>query len=202
MANSSLIACPECDLLHRIGPIPKQKTAVCHRCGAFLRQGTHGSLDIPFALSITGLVLFGLANLFPLLVLEMHGSVQAATMTGCVRALVSLGWPWLAAILITTVIIAPPVYLGGLAYVLFQAKRRRPNPLTARVFRIVQEFQEWGMAEVFILAILVAYVKLTKTAVVVPGPSLFVLAAFSMVATAVITTLDANEVWDALGELP
>jgi paraquat-inducible protein A len=196
------MACPECDLLHRISTLPKDESATCRRCGAFLRQGTHGSLDLPLALSLTGLVLFALSNAFPLLVLQLHGSPQEATLPGCVQALVVLGWPWLAAILITTVILAPPAYLGGLAYVLIQAKWGRPRPWTNRIFRIVQEFQAWGMAEVFILGVLVASVKLREMAAVEPGASVFALAAFIIATTATSTTLDPNAVWEALEERP
>jgi paraquat-inducible protein A len=202
LANISLMACPECDLMHRIRALPKAETAVCSRCGAILRQGVHGSLDIPLALSLTSLVLFGFANASPLLVLQLHGSFQEATIPGCIRALVSLGWPWLAAILITTVVLAPPVYLGGLAYVLFQARRRRTGPWTARIFRVVQEFQAWAMTEVFTLGILVAYVKLADMAIVAPGFSVYALVAFIFATSAVMSSLDPSAVWDALGDKP
>jgi paraquat-inducible protein A len=192
------MACPECDLLHRIGPLSKGETAICPRCGAILRQGVPGSLDTPLAITFIALLLFGAANSFPLLVLQLHGSVQLATIPGCVRALLSLGWPWLAAILITTVILAPPVYLGGLAYVLIQARRKHATRWTMRVFRIVQEFQPWGMAGVFLLGVLVAYVKLNDMATVMPGLSLYALAAFSVAMAALITSLDPGAVWDAL----
>lgn len=198
MAEPSLMACPECDLLHRIGPLPKEEIAVCLRCGAFLRRGAHGSLDIPLTISFVALLLFVISTAFPVLVLQLHGSLQLATIPGCVRALVSLGWPWLAAILITTVVLAPPVYLAGLAYVLIQARRRHATRWTMRIFRIVQEFQPWGMTGVFLLGILVAYVKLNDMAVVVPGLSCYALAAFTVAMAALITTLDPGTVWDAL----
>jgi paraquat-inducible protein A len=196
------MACPECDLIHEIGPLPRDETANCRRCGALLRHGPHGSLDTPLALSIAGLVLFGLANASPLFVLQLHGSLQAATIPGCVQTLVSLGWPWLAAILITTIVLAPPVHLAGLVFVLVQAKRRRRHPWTARLFRIVLEFQGWGMAEVFVLGLLVAYVRLARMAVVIPGQAMYALAAFTLTTAVVVTTLDADTVWDALGGQP
>lgn len=202
LALPPLMACPECDLLHRIGPLPKHESALCRRCGALLRRGNQGSLEVPLALALAALVLFCLSNAFPLLVLQLHGSIQEATLPGCVQALITLGWPWLAAILITTILVAPPVYLGGLAYVLFRARRRDVSEMTAQIFRIVQEFQGWAMTEVFILGVMVAYVKLGKMAVLVPGPSLFALAAFIVASSAVMSTLDANAVWEALGEKP
>jgi paraquat-inducible protein A len=196
------MACPECDLLHRIGPVPADQFAVCHRCGAQLRRGTHGSIDIPLALSITALVLFGFSNAYPLLSLQLHGSIQEATIGGCVTALIRLGWPWLAAILITTVLVAPPIYLAGLAYVLVRTKLRRLDRWTLRIFRIVQEFQPWGMTSVFLLGVMVAFVKLKDMAIVLPGASLFALAGFIVVMASLITTLDPNDVWDTLEEGP
>jgi paraquat-inducible protein A len=194
------MACPECDLLHRIGPLPKEEAAVCQRCGAILRRSVRSSeaLDTPLTISFVALLLFGVANAFPLLVLQFHGSTQLATIPGCVRALVSLGWPWLAAILITTVILAPPVYLGGLAYVLIQARRSHATRWTMRIFRIVQEFEPWGMTEVFLLGMLVAYVKLNDMAIVLPGLSFYALAGFTVAMATLITSLDPAAVWDAL----
>jgi paraquat-inducible protein A len=115
-----------------------------------------------------------------------------------VNALVTLGWPWLAAILITTVVLAPPVYLGGLAYVLIQARRQHATRWTMRIFRIVQEFQPWGMAGVFLLGVLVSYVKLKDMAIVLPGPSIYALAAFTVAMAALITSLEPAAVWNAL----
>lgn len=198
MADFALIACPECDLLHRIRPLPKEETVLCLRCGAILRQGARESLDTPLAISFVALLLFGVANAFPLLVLQLHGSIQLASIPGCVRTLVSLGWPWLAAILITTVVLAPPVYLGGLTYVLIQARRKHATRWTMRIFRIVQEFGPWGMTEVFLLGILVAYVRLNDMAIVAPGLSFYALAAFTVAMAALITFLDPSAVWDAL----
>lgn len=192
------MACPECDLLHRIGRLPKGETAVCRRCGAFLRRGTRPSLDTPLTITFIALLLFGVANAFPLLVLQLHGSIQLASIPGCVNALVTLGWPWLAAILITTVVLAPPVYLAGLAYVLIQARRRHATRWTMRVFRIVQEFHPWGMTGVFLLGILVSFVKLKEMATVLPGPSIYALAAFTVAMAALVTSLEPATVWDAL----
>jgi len=196
------MACPECDLLYRLGALSRDETAICRRCGAFLRRGTPPSLDMPLSIAFVALALFGAANAFPLLVLQLHGSIQLATIPGCVHALVSLGWPWLAAILITTVVLGPPVYLAGLVLVLVRARRRRATPWTMRIFRIIQEFHPWGMAGVFLLGILVAYVKLGDMAEVAPGASVYALAAFTVAMAALDTSLDPAAVWDALEETP
>jgi paraquat-inducible protein A len=198
VTDPDLMACPECDLLHRVERLPRGESAACRRCGAFLRRGTTPSLDTPLTITFIALLLFGVANAFPLLVLQLHGSIQFASIPGCVNALVTLGWPWLAAILITTVVLAPPVYLAGLAYVLIQARRKHATRGTMRIFRIVQEFHPWGMTGVFLLGILVSFVKLKDMATVLPGPSIYALAAFTVAMAALVTSLEPASVWDAL----
>jgi paraquat-inducible protein A len=56
------------------------------------------------------------------------------------------------------------------------------------------------MAEVFVLGIIVSYVKLAKMAVVVPGPSLYGLCAFIVAAAAAVSALDIRSVWEVLGD--
>ena len=196
--NSALTACPECDLLHRIGPLPKGGTAFCTRCGGVLKRAPRGSMDIPLAFAATALILFALANAFPLMSLTMHGTTQEVTLPGCIQVLALLGWPWLAAILLTLVELAPLAYLVGILHVLLRVKRRRASTWTARIFRLVRESQSWGMVEVFVLAILVSYVKLSKMAMVIPGPSLYSLAAFIFAVSALLSTLEPGAVWDAM----
>ena len=155
-------------------------------------------MDVALALYLSALVLFLLANAFPLLSLRLHGTVQEATIPGCARLLANLGWPGLSTVLITTVILAPLAHLGGMVYVLAQIRWPRSNPLTAWIFRIVEQFGAWGMVEVFILGIIVSYVKLAKMAVVVPGPSIYGLGAFIIIAAAAVSALDTGSVWEAL----
>ena len=195
-----LTACPECDLLHRIGELPKGGIAFCSRCGGVLRRARRGSIDTPLAFAVTALVLFVLANGFPLMSLTMNGTRQEVTLPGCIQCLALLGWPWLAAILITLVELAPLAFLVGVTHVLLQVKHRRAHNWTARIFRLVLESQSWGMVEVFLLAIMVSYVKLSKMAMVLPGPSLYALAAFIVAVSALLSSLEPEAVWEAMGQ--
>jgi paraquat-inducible protein A len=81
--SSTPIACPGCDSLYRIDPDASIGTAECPRCGAVLwREGSH-SLDTTLALVLAALFLFLMAQLFPLLTLRLHGTVQEASLPAC-----------------------------------------------------------------------------------------------------------------------
>jgi paraquat-inducible protein A len=194
-----MLACPECDLLHQVSGAPAGTVQVCARCGAELGHGGPADLDKELALTVTALVLFVLAQAFPLLSLDLHGTAREASIAGCVRILSALGWPWLSAILLTTVVLGPLIYLAGMAVVLAQAARRRPRPWTARLFRVLEEFRRWDMVEVFVLGILVSYAKLARMAAVHPGLALFALGGFVLAEDLALSRLDSRAVWEAVG---
>ena len=202
MAQPTLMACPECDLLLRATPPPEGGMTLCTRCGAVLERGRQPSLEVALALYLTALMLFFLANAFPLLTLHLHGTVQQASLPRCAQLLTQMGWPWLSAVLITTVILAPLAHLAGMILVIAQLQWGGQNAWTPRIFRMVGEFHGWGMAEVFVLGLLISYVKLAQWAVVVPGPSLFALVAFMVVAAAAVSSLDPQAVWNRLQPAP
>ena len=195
---SSLVACPECDLLHRVSRPSGGTTQLCRRCGCEMGRAVPAGQDLVLALFVTALILFGLAQAFPLLSLRLHGTTRDASIPGCVRILVALGWPWLAAILLTTVVLGPLVHLAGMVVVLAQAARGRTRPWTGRAFRFLEEFRRWGMVEVFLLGLLVSYAKLAKMATVIPGPSLYALAGFILASALAFSQLDPRRVWAAV----
>jgi paraquat-inducible protein A len=201
-----LFACPECDRLHRWpshSQRPAAETFYCVRCGSVLRRsGRPGAQETSLALTLAALLLFGLANAFPLVSLDLHGTVQTATLPGCVEILAAVGWPGLAAILLTTVLLVPLLWLLGLISVLLRVSRGQPGPGTGRLLRYSLALREWGMAEVFLLGILISYVKLSSMAVVLPGPSLFALVAFVVVAAAAESSLDPAGLWQAIATEP
>ena len=74
--EGGLIACHECDFLHSKSPIPEGGKALCTRCGAFLYQNTHNSLEKVLALNLAALLLLIMANVFPFISLKLSGRVE------------------------------------------------------------------------------------------------------------------------------
>ena len=66
----SHMACPECDLIQALPPLAIGEVANCVRCNATLFKNQKNSVDRSLAFAITGLILFVIANLFPLLSLR------------------------------------------------------------------------------------------------------------------------------------
>ena len=191
----ALIACHECDMIHRVKPLPKKGVATCIRCGSILYRNKPNSLERTLALSLAGLVLFMLANSFPFLALKMEAQVHQTNLITGIRVLYAQGLQPLAVLVFITTILAPLVQLLGLFYLLLPLRHDRMPPKFAPIFRLVRGLQPWSMMEVFMLGILVSVVKLAKMAQIVPGIAIFSFFGLILVLAAATVSLDPHDIW-------
>lgn len=200
MTPSTLLACPACDRLHRRVRVPGGRVAVCHRCGEPLYRGGGDPIDRPLALFLTAAVLLVLANLFPLMQLQFHGQVVTTTLPGSALELWRTGNRILGLMVLSTGTILPLVLLGGSLGVLMSLRFHRGGIVHARILRWLHLLEPWSMVDVFVLGILVAFVKLAKMAEVLPGPSLMALGLYLLVDVAATASLDWPALWARLEE--
>jgi paraquat-inducible protein A len=194
----SVIACHECDLLHQRRPLPPDGTARCVRCGAALYRRKRNSLDRVLALTVAGLILFIIANVYPFLTFRLEAQVQKTNLITGVVELYHQGMWIVAGVVLLTTILMPLLELTGMLLVLVPLKlRRRPWKL-ALLFRTIRSFRPWGMMEVFMIGILVAAVKLVKMANIIPGVALYAFMVLIFILAASAVALDPHIVWKKL----
>jgi paraquat-inducible protein A len=196
----ALIECHDCGLYLRAKALPESSTAKCPRCGAGLYRRTNRGIDHAIALSIAGLVLFAIANIYPFMTFKLEGREQVSTLiTGVLEFLDQGLWP--LALLVFAVTIAIPLakMLGTLAVLIPVRYGLRVRGL-GRLFRIVEIMHPWAMMEVFMLGVLVAYVKLTDLAILELGPALIAFTALIFVLAAADSSIEPREIWTALGD--
>lgn len=194
----SLIACHDCDLLHQRQPLPPDGTARCVRCGAALYRRRQNSLDRVLALTVAGLILFIIANVYPFLTLRLEAQAQKTNLITGVIELYGQGMWIVAGVVLLTSIVMPLLEITGMLFVLVPIKlRRRPLKL-ALLFRTVRIFRTWGMMEVFMIGILVAAVKLAKMASIIPGMALYAFLILIFILAASASALDPHIVWKKL----
>jgi paraquat-inducible protein A len=192
----SLIACHECDLLQQSRALPMGATARCSRCGAVLYRRKRNSLDRVLALTIAGLILFTVANVYPFLTFRLEAQIQETTLITGIIELYNQGMWIVAGVVLLTSIVMPLLELTGTLYVLLPLKfNRRPWSLPL-FFRMVRIFKPWGMMEVFMVGILVAFVKLSKMASIIPGMALYSFMVLIFVMAASAASLDPHIVWN------
>ena len=193
-----LIACHECDLLHRMQPLPAKSKARCRRCGARLYVHSPETVNRTLALAVSGLLLLLIANSYPFLSIESQGTVLETTLITGTMILAQQSMAGVAILVLLTSMLLPGLLLAALVYVLWPVKWGFRPPAARGMFRMALTLRPWSMTEIFLLGILVSVFKLAKMATVIPGVALFSFLALVFVLAGVTTFLDPRSVWEAI----
>lgn len=170
---SSIIVCPSCDLAHRTGAGPASERTRCARCRAPLQRLENGKIDTAIALAICALVLFFLSNAYPLVQIQVNGATRDTTLVGAALAFYAQDHAGLAALVFITTVAGPFLQIGCLLYLLIPLSRAREAPGQSTIFRLLAQVRPWTFIEVFMLGVLVALVRLSAYARVIPGVALW-----------------------------
>ena len=192
---SSLIVCHACDLVHRRDVIMDKARVRCVRCRAELYRTNSASIDTAIALAVTAAVLLLLSNAYPLVALQLNGSVRATTLMGAAIGLYDQGYAPVAALVLLTTLLVPLFQISGLLYVLVPLRVGRRAPGQNELFRALTHLRPWAMSEVFMLGALVALVKLSALAEVIPGVSLFSYGALMLALSALTSITPTEQFW-------
>lgn len=192
---ASLLACHECDLLQHDVPLAPGETARCARCGAELARNPPDSLDRTLAYTLTAVILYVLANVFPLIGLELQGRYAEVTQFAAVRNLWQIGMQPVAALVFVTAQLFPLLEMSMILLVLVPLRFGYRLPRVTAFFRLVLSVQPWGMMEVFLLGMLVSLVKLAHSGSVILGTAFWATAALILVLTLAGRAFDRRLLW-------
>lgn len=196
--DPTITACHECDLLLVDSVTLLNRVASCPRCAAVLHVSKVNSLERSLALSLTGLLLFVPANLLPILTLELLGQSNSTTMLSGVYKLTLGGYWWMSILVFFCSILAPLLKLLMLFYVSLGCLCEWPKAGLIRALKVYQRLNEWGMFDVYMLGILVSFIKMQDLGALIPGYGLFCFVALLVTATAVSVVFDIDLVWQRL----
>ena len=193
----SLIVCHACDLAQWLeAPLEGKVRIRCVRCRAELYRTNGQSLDNVVALALSGLALFILANLYPLVSLKVNGAIRVTTLIGAAQALYGQGYVSLALLVVFTAIFVPLTQLLTFLYVLAPLRRWTAEPRAiACLFRALVALRPWGMVEVFMLGAVVALVKLSAQAEVSPRVSLIAYGLLMLAIAALTSATPTEQFW-------
>lgn len=189
------IVCESCDAVYRRKPLRRREVAQCPRCGAELERHLGAQRERLLPLTLASLVMFAIANLFPIVEIELRGLRSETTLVGAVGALMGEGRQLVALLVLFTTLVFPLAQMLSLVWLLVPlARRRRPAGFVFLV-HTMQVLRPWGMVEVFLLGVMVAVVKLSGMATVLAGPALWAFMALTVLLTSVLA-FDPRGFWD------
>lgn len=191
------IACATCGLLQRVRPLEPGTVAECGRCGGVVAERKSGSLARTAALSLAALILYVPANVYPILRMNLHGAYSENTVwDGCVALFRSDQW-FPALVVFLASIVIPLFKLLGLFFLVATARfgsgiaRRRRT----WIHRFIEVIGPWALLDVFLLAVLVALVKLEQLATILPGPGLVAFTAVVVLTILASASYDPRLIW-------
>ncbi|MGE0802887.1 MAG: paraquat-inducible protein A [Lautropia sp.] len=189
-----LIACECCDALHQRAPLAAGEIARCRRCGNELERLPSPGTDRMLPLTLAALILFVLANVFPIVEIEVQGLHSQTTLLGAALVLSGEGMVPVAMLVLTTTLLVPLVVITGLFYLLLPFAPDPSRPHAAWLLRGIRSARPWGMIEVFLLGVLIAIVKLGDMATVIPGVAIWAYVGLTVLLT-IVVGFDPRALW-------
>lgn len=168
----SLIACPTCDALQQDVVVPFGARGRCVRCATVLVAPRAGAMTRIVMLAVTALVLMLVAVFFPFIELSAGGMVQRSSLIDAALAFSSGMMLPLTFATAAFIIVLPVARLLAIVYALApMALGWAPARHAVLAFRVAQKLQPWSMAEIFIVGVSVALVKVAGLAKLSFGPA-------------------------------
>jgi paraquat-inducible protein A len=193
MAGESIVSCDTCGLVQTVEPLSPGTAAECIRCGSFVAaRSSARRLEVTAALSLAALILYVPANIYPIMKMYLYGGYSESTVWDGIVMLARNDHWFVAVIVFLASMVIPLVKLAGLFSLVVTSRMGWGRRLRSRtqLYKFIDAIGPWAMLDVFLLAVLVALVKLSTWAKILPGPGLL---AFTMV---VVLTMLASAAFD------
>ena len=196
--TSILYICHECDALQNVSAIKPGKTAVCVCCDSILFKNPVNGIEKPLSLVIASMILFVVANIYPIMTITIAGIERHTTLTGSALIFLEQGSPELAATVWLPSVFIPGFIIFGLFYVLLSIRYDLGWFYTKPILVWVSRLLPWGMMDVFLLGVLVALVKLVALADVFLGTGFYAFIVLIFLYAAAISSLEPHVLWGSL----
>ncbi|MEK2690208.1 paraquat-inducible protein A [Bdellovibrio sp. GT3] len=194
MAESDAI--DRCKICGEVLPVEDSSLYVtCETCGTLNHLGFRAGRELSLACSAAALVLYIPANLLPFMSLEIYGNKSTSTIWEGIVTLSRAGSWGIALIVFLASILIPLAKLIILFYLGLSTGKSDQKKFRTRLYNIVETIGRWSMLDIFLLAVLVAIMKLGPWANAKPesGAWIFALVViFTMLSSA---AFDPTTIW-------
>lgn len=196
--EATMVACHECDLLQQAVALQSGGVARCRRCRAILYRNSPDSLVRTLAFTQAATVFFIVANLYPIMGIEIQGTPGETNLYGAVHSLWQQEMYLISLLVGLTTLLLPAAELGMMLYLLLLLRRNIIPPGLPLFMRILKHIRPWSMVEVFMLGILVSLVKLTSASTIIPGVALWSFGGLTFMLAAMASSFNSRDIWASL----
>lgn len=190
------IACHECDqLIVMPEALDRNQSLFCPRCNSRQLTNYANSLNHSIAFSLTALIFLLIANSFPFLSFEAQGQNRTISVFEASYDLYMQGFYMLAALVYAFVLLVPVFYLCAVLVLLIPIKLGFTPPAPIAIGKAISLALPWAMAEVFIVGVLVALIKVIEVADIVIGVSFWAYLGFVIFFIAASNIASRHQLW-------
>jgi len=194
-ALDNFVICHKCFTLNEEIPIEDGSKACCSECGHVLYRYDSKLIDHGLALSFTGVIFFILANMFPLLQIDILGSAQFITIPKTIISLFENGFYIVGFICVFLIFVFPLMIFVINMILFFLLKIKRGKKVTKELLILLSHITPWSMADIFFISILVALVKLIAFGQIHIGISFWALMVFVLIDIYITKSIQLSEIW-------
>jgi len=191
---STVLKCVHCGQSQLLPKIPIGCRATCVRCDETLQQHAPRGVQRTIALSLAALILFIPANTLPILSISQMGHRSESTIWGGVVELWQSGTQGIAVLVLLCSIFIPLLKILGLLYLCASYQMHSPKKY-ASILRFISVIGRWSMLDVFLVAILVALVKLGTFASIQPELGIVAFAGVVVLTMLASTNFEPKLLW-------
>lgn len=198
-ASDDLICCPVCDALHEVTEVKDGDRLRCVRCATVIAVGRPEAILRIVVLASTSLILMTIVIFYPFLQLRNGVFTSRASVFETVMSFSQGIMAPLSIAVAFFVIILPVARLGTLIWALGPLSIGR-SPLSGASFalRWAEILKPWAMAEIFMVGVAVALVKLADLATLSMGPAFWSFASIVFITAVQDTQMSKHSIWSAL----
>jgi paraquat-inducible protein A len=198
--HEELICCPACDALHALPrELDAGARARCVRCNTVLATSRPEAIQRIVVLASTALVLMTVVVFFPFLELQNGVFTSRASVFDTVLSFDNGIMMPLSVAVAAFIIVLPVIRLGGVVWALMPVTFGwRPWPGANAALRVAERLKPWAMAEIFMVGVAIALVKLADLATLSMGPAFWSFAAIVLLTALKDTQMNRHALWTAL----
>jgi paraquat-inducible protein A len=193
--SHSLVICEHCDTVHRARALARGQTMRCVRCGALLARYHALDAGAMLALVLTALIVFLIANVWPVVTLGLGAQQSSATLWGTIIMMWRQDAQVVSIVAAATLFFFPLNKMLMLGWVLLFARDGRRAPGFAFIMKTLHYLQPWTMSEVFVLGAMVSIVKARAYFDVQPDPGIWAYGVLTLLIT-IFSGIDLRSLWD------
>lgn len=177
----NLVICKKCATLHKKIILAQKTRAICTTCKSTLYRKHADLLNKSLALSLTTLIFFITANLFPIVTVDLGGNVNDITLSSVFLTMFEQQFYFAGLLSGFVVFVLPLTLIINFVLLLIFMKLKINEKAVKKMLVILSALLPWNMVEIFLISILVAMVKLIGYAEIHFGISFWALILFVLI---------------------